>query len=81
MLSDAQKKTLARAAELLRLMTGAVESEFDGTDCDIMKNVPAARDAATALDAMINPPKRNGHVHEVGSCECDKPGFNETEMA
>jgi hypothetical protein len=65
MISDAQKKTLTHAATLLRVLAGTVDDEFAQGVAAVLVD---ARDTASALDTMVNPPKRNGHVHELGSC-------------
>lgn len=81
MLSDEQKKLVAHAAEVLRATAGVITQAYDEATPDIVATIIDARDTADKLDAMVSPPKRKGHVHEVGSCHCDKPGFYETEMA
>ena len=81
MLSDEQKKLVAHAAEVLRVTAVVIAQAYDEATPDIVETIIDARDTADKLDAMVSPKKSTGHVHEVGSCYCDKPGFQETEMA
>lgn len=81
MISDAQKALLTHAANVLRATADVITQAYDEAGEIIVSTIIDARDTADKLDAMVTPKKSNGHSHEVGSCDCDKPGFQETEMA